>query len=341
MHRAERPFALGMFERSPGEPAIVGIVEALKWVYPLADVLEGAQSCPTGLPAAPSIFALLQDWGRNFPIIAQAVTQRLEGLQASRIDVSRLTALAPIAEARQLICTGANYRKHVIDLVVAQGAGADTEGMSVEQRRAHVTRRVESRAANGIPYAFPKLVSSLCGPQGDLVIPADASQFDWELELGVVIGRAAWRVPREQAGSVIAGYTIVNDLTRRELVYREDLKSIGSDWLRAKSGPGFMPTGPYFVPAAFVSDPQALQIRLELNGQVMQDESTADMLFDINRQIEYVSSYARLLPGDILATGSPAGNGMHYGRFLQPGDEMRGSISGLGTQIHRCIAEVR
>ncbi len=216
MDRTGAPFALGMFAGSPGEPAFVGVVDALQWVHPLRVVLAGYAGCPPDRQNAPSIYALLQDWDHHFAFIADAVAHRLAGLQASRIDVDQLTLLAPLPEARQIICTGANYRKHVIDLVVAQGAGTDTEGMSVDERRAHVTRRVEARAANGIPYAFPKLVSSLCGPRGELVIPADASQFDWELELGVVIGRSAWRVPRKDAASVVAGYTIVNDLTRRE-----------------------------------------------------------------------------------------------------------------------------
>ena len=100
-----------------------------------------------------------------------------------------------------------------------------------------------------------------------------------------------------------------------------------------------MPMGPYLVPACFVADPSSLQIRLTLNGDTMQDASTSDMIFDIARQIEYVTNRVALLPGDVILTGSPAGNGTHYKRFLRPGDELTGTITGLGTQRNACIAE--
>jgi 2-keto-4-pentenoate hydratase/2-oxohepta-3-ene-1,7-dioic acid hydratase in catechol pathway len=338
--RASRPFALGLFS-APGQPALptpfVGVVLDTCNVLPLAQLFPSHAPWP-GAALPDSIFALLQDWDGAFAAISGALDRDDAGRLAT-MPLDGLRAHAPLAQTRQLICTGANYRQHVIDLVVAQGGGAGTEGMTAEERRADAAARVDSRAAGGIPYAFPKLVGAITGPCDDIVVPRDAQQLDWELELGVVIGRACWRVPRESAMAAVAGYLIVNDITRRELVYRPDLRSLGSDWLRAKSGPGFMPIGPLFVPAAFVADPHQLRLRLELNGQVMQDESTADMIFRIERQIEYVSSYARLLPGDILATGSPAGNGMHHGRFLQPGDRMRATITGLGEQVNHLIAE--
>ncbi len=324
-------FALGRFGADQTS-AFVGVVVADR-VVPLTSLLGDLPETRTA-----SLLPLLQDWPSAFQAISRALG--LSGLATdASMPLDDVHKLAPLPDARQIVCTGANYRQHVIDLVVAQGSGAESEGLTAEERRAAAAKRVDDRAAHGIPYAFPKLVSSLCGPVDDIVVPHDATQLDWELELGVVMGREAWRVPRERAMECVAGYLIVNDVTRRELVYRADMRSLGSDWLRSKSGPGFMPHGPFFVPAAFVPEPHRLQITLELNGQVMQNESTADMLFSIERQIEYVSSYARLLPGDILATGSPAGNGMHHGRFLRPGDVMRGSITGLGTQINRCIAE--
>ena len=331
MSSGVKAFALGRFSGTNGVPFLGVVIQ--ERVIPL-DALLGRKT----LTPSSSLWLLLQDWDTAFAQIAAALRTPNDSHPAW-MDMNALTALAPLPDTRQIVCTGANYRQHVIDLVVAQGAGAQSEGQSVEQRRAEAAQRVEQRRATGIPYAFPKLVSSLCGPVDDIVVPHDATQLDWELELGVVMGRSAWRVPRGRAMDHVAGFLIVNDVTRRELVYRSDMKSLGSDWLRSKSGPGFMPHGPLFVPAAFVPEPGRLQIRLELNGQVMQDECTSDMLFSIEEQIEYVSAYAQLLPGDILATGSPAGNGMHHGRFLQPGDVMRGSITGLGTQINRCIAE--
>jgi 2-keto-4-pentenoate hydratase/2-oxohepta-3-ene-1,7-dioic acid hydratase in catechol pathway len=114
---------------------------------------------------------------------------------------------------------------------------------------------------------------------------------------------------------------------------------MGADWLASKSHPTFAPFGPLLVPAAFVPDPYDLKIKLAVNGKVMQDESTSDMLIDIARQIEWLSRLVNLMPGDVIATGSPAGNGSMHGVFLKPGDIMEGSITGLGVQRTRCIAE--
>lgn len=330
------PFALGMFQRAQ-DKEFIGIVDPQWRVCRFTDLLNQAQ-WPQALPYPDTVFSLVEHWEAAFPALERAVRDRLHILGAVMEPLASYKALAPVAQARQLICTGANYRKHVIDLVVAQGAGAESVGHSVEERREQAARRVDERVKNGIPYAFPKLVSSITGPYSEIVVPKDAQQLDWELELGVVIGRPGWRVPRERALDWVAGYTIVNDLTRRELVYRQDLKSLGSDWLRAKSGPGFFPMGPLLVPAKYVR-PENLRMRLRVGEQTMQDESTADMLWDVSAQIAYVSSYARLLPGDVIATGSPAGNGMHHGRFLAAGDVMTGEIEELGMQINRIIAE--
>lgn len=114
---------------------------------------------------------------------------------------------------------------------------------------------------------------------------------------------------------------------------------MGADWIAAKGSPSYLPVGPFLVPAAFVPDPLNLQITLKLNGQVMQNESTADMIFGVARIIEFLSAHVQLWPGDLIATGSPAGNGTHYNRFLKPGDIMEGSITGLGTQRNQCVAE--
>jgi 2-keto-4-pentenoate hydratase/2-oxohepta-3-ene-1,7-dioic acid hydratase in catechol pathway len=163
-------------------------------------------------------------------------------------------------------------------------------------------------------------------------LPDVGGNIDWELELGVVIGRRAHRVSAADAFDYVAGYTIVNDVTARTLVPRNDIAMMGTDWFRAKNQPTFFPTGPYVVPKRFVPDPAKLRIRLSLNGKVMQDALADDLLFDIPSLIAYASSVAVLQPGDLLITGSPAGNGSHWGRFLKDGDVMEAEISGLGTQ---------
>lgn len=137
----------------------------------------------------------------------------------------------------------------------------------------------------------------------------------------------------------VAGYVVVNDLSTRDRIFRPDIPSIGTDWLAGKNAPTFLPLGPWITPARFVADPMELRICLSLNGKVMQDETTADMIFDIGRLIAHVSAITPLCPGDLLLTGSPAGNGAHYGRYLQGGDVMESTITGLGTQRNRCVVK--
>jgi len=117
------------------------------------------------------------------------------------------------------------------------------------------------------------------------------------------------------------------------------MKAMGTDWMTSKCRPTYLPCGPVIVPSAFVPDPQQLQITLKLNGETKQDDSTSDMIFDVARLIEHISSLIELQPGDLICTGSPAGNGTHFNRYLQPGDVMRAAITGLGEQRTPVIAE--
>ncbi|MDT9684248.1 fumarylacetoacetate hydrolase family protein [Streptomyces sp. TRM76323] len=243
---------------------------------------------------------------------------------------------APV-EPRQVFQSGANYRQHVIDLHVAHRAPGDDR--PEEERRAEAAEIMDRRAAEDLPYVFIGLPSAITGPYDDVVLPAWAEQPDWELELAAVIGRAAYRVSVEEALEHVAGYTIANDLTDRATVFRRDMPQIGTDWLRSKNAPGFTPLGPWIVPAGSIADPGDLRLTLKLNGGTMQDESTKDMIFNVARMVSYASQTARLLPGDLVLTGSPAGNGMHWGRLLRDGDVMDASITGLGAQRTRCVAE--
>jgi 2-keto-4-pentenoate hydratase/2-oxohepta-3-ene-1,7-dioic acid hydratase in catechol pathway len=249
--------------------------------------------------------------------------------------LSDVTLTAPV-EPRQVLQTGANYRQHVIELVAA-GLTQD-QTRTPDEARAFAAKMMDDRAANGEPYFFIGLPACVVGDDVPLVLPGYSEVHDWELELAVVIGREAFRVSREHAGQHIAGYTIVNDITTRDLVFRKDMKEIGTDWYRSKNAPGFLPTGPFLVPSPFV-DAGDVRVRLELNGDVMQDASTSDLLFDIPALVSGASQTMPLLPGDILLTGSPAGNGQHWKRFLRDGDVMTASIQGLGTQVVRCLAE--
>jgi 2-keto-4-pentenoate hydratase/2-oxohepta-3-ene-1,7-dioic acid hydratase in catechol pathway len=279
-----------------------------------------------------SVAALLVDWD---PALAL-----LRGLAATPptdvVDLAEVSVELPYAPT-QILQSGANYRTHVVDLAVDREIGR-RPGMSIEDLRAEAEAMMDARISGGEPYVFLGAASALTGPFGDVVLP-ERGDHDWELELAVVIGRGGRHIAAGRAFEHVAGYTICNDITTRDLVNRADMPAIGTDWLRAKNSPTFLPTGPWIVPAEFVADPAELQITLKLNGEAMQDAPTSDMMFSVARLIAYVSASVGLRAGDLLLTGSPAGNGSHFGRYLQPGDVLEGSITGLGTQVNRCRSE--
>jgi 2,4-diketo-3-deoxy-L-fuconate hydrolase len=280
---------------------------------------------------------LFPDWDRHLDEIQSWSEAIRAGNGGEPLVVAPGDVLAPV-RPHNVFQAAANYRRHVIDLMVAaprpEHADLDEAG-----RRAFATRLMDERAASGTPTVFSGLPSSMTGPFGEVVIPHITQQCDWELELTAVIGRPARYVPRSEALDFIAGYTIVNDVTMRDRLYPSGDSKRGADWLACKSAPTFLPCGPLLVPARFVPDPMDLQITLRLNGETMQNESSGDMIYDLPRLLEHTSSCAQLLPGDLLLTGSPAGNGVHHGRFLSPGDVMEGSISGLGIQRTPAVAE--
>ncbi|MFJ8139775.1 fumarylacetoacetate hydrolase family protein [Streptomyces sp. NPDC096013] len=273
----------------------------------------------------PSVRALVEEWDTWLP--------RLDGLARSAegtwYELAALRVLSPI-EPGQILQSGANYRKHVVDLVAAEKESV--HGATPEEARADAESMMDERARTGVPYVFLGSPRALTGPYDDIVLPALGEQHDWELELALVIGKPGKNIPAEDAMRHVAGYTISNDLTTRDRLYRPDLKAIGTDWFTAKNADTFLPTGPFLVPAAFVKDPGDLRITLRHNGVLRQDESTKDMIFDIPRLIAYVSTTTTLRPGDLLLTGSPAGNGAHWGVFLKPGDVVESEITGLGHQ---------
>ncbi|MFF8395930.1 fumarylacetoacetate hydrolase family protein [Streptomyces sp. NPDC016172] len=316
------PFALGTLSASGGA-AFPGLVTPDGRVLDLRAAL--------GEPALTTL-TLLERWDETLPHL-HALAADPAGAWLALDD---LRVHAPV-EPRQIFQSGANYRQHVIDLAVAHRA-PDAPG-TVEEARAEVAAVMDERAAEDLPYVFIGLPTTISGPYDDVVLPAWAQKPDWELELAAVISRPAYRVTVEEALEYVAGYTIANDLTDRATVFRRDMPPIGTDWLRSKNAPGFTPLGPWIVPAGSVADPSDLQVTLKLNGETMQDESTSDMIFGVARLVSYISQTARLLPGDLVLTGSPAGNGIHWGRLLRDGDVMDGSVTGLGAQRTRCVAE--
>ncbi len=240
----------------------------------------------------------------------------LEALDRIRaIDVNSLPVVADpgrigscVASVPNFFCIGLNYAKHAAET----GATPPTE-----------------------PILFSKASSALSGPDDDVIIPRNSVKGDWEVELGVVIGRDVLYVSEEEALSCVAGYCTINDVSEREFQAER-----GGQWIKGKSAPTFGPTGPYLVTADEVPNPQNLKLSLALNGETVQDSNTDDMIFTVAEIISYMSQFMQLQAGDIIATGTPSGVGlgMKPPRFLRPGDVMEVTVEGLGTQRQTAVA---
>jgi 2,4-didehydro-3-deoxy-L-rhamnonate hydrolase len=222
---------------------------------------------------------------------------------AQRIPLAGTRLGPPLSVMGKIIACGLNYREH------AQEMG-DTLPVA--------------------PLLFAKAPSSIAGPYDDLVLPPPAwsQEIDYEVELAVVIGHLCEEVSEEDALAYVAGYTILNDVTAR------DIQRAESQWFRAKSYNGFCPVGPYLVTADEVCDPQALALWTTVNGQTRQHSTTASMIFTVAQLVSFVSHTMTLLPGDIIATGTPSGigAGMAPPTYLQPGDMLEMGVEGLGAQ---------
>jgi len=186
------------------------------------------------------------------------------------------------------------------------------------------------------PVLFNKATSAISGPGDDIRIPPGATKVDWEVELGIVIGRETYRVPVHRALDCVAGFAIVNDVSERDF----QLAGTGQ-WTKGKSAPTFGPVGPWLVTTDEVGDPQALDLWLDVNGVRMQSGNTATMIFSVAEIVAYMSRHMVLLAGDLIATGTPPGVGLGRTppRYLRPGDDMRLGIEGLGEQRLRVVAE--
>jgi 2,4-diketo-3-deoxy-L-fuconate hydrolase len=212
----------------------------------------------------------------------------------------------PIDRPGKIVCVGLNYRDH-----------AEEQG-------------VELPAA---PLFFAKYTTSLIGPGDPIVIPPAVTKCDYEAELGVVIGTTVKQIGKENAFEAVAGYLVANDVSARDLQFAD------GQWTRGKSPDTFCPVGP-LVPASEVADPHALPIRAILNGEVMQDSTTANLIFGIDEVISYASQTSTLEAGDLILTGTPAGVGVFRDpqRLLQPGDSITIQIDGLGEITNPVVA---
>lgn len=209
---------------------------------------------------------------------------------------------APFTRPSKIICIGLNYTKHALE-----------SKMDIPKE----------------PIVFFKSTTALCGPQDDLIIPKNSVKTDWEVELAVVIGKKASYVEEKDALDYVAGFCLHNDYSEREFQLERN-----GQWVKGKSCDTFAPMGPYLVTKDEVADFNNLHMWLKVNGQMMQDNNTDDMIFEVPFLVSYLSQFMTLLPGDVISTGTPAGVGLGFKPpiYLKPGDVIELGIEGLGVQ---------
>ena len=271
----------------------------------------------TERPAAIDGDGVIRDLSGVVPdFVGQLVAlDELDRLRA--VDLTGLPEIPPgerigacLADAPNFHAIGLNYAKHAAE---------------------------SGKAPPAEPILFTKATSCLSGPNDQIVIPKGSQKTDWEVELGVVIGREASYVSEAEALSYVAGYCVVNDVSERTF----QLETTGQ-WVKGKSAPSFGPIGPWLVTADEIGDPQDLRLFLDLNGERVQDSSTADMIFSVAEIISYLSRFMALRVGDLICTGTPEGVGMGMTpqRYLRSGDQLRLGVEGLGEQHQEVVAHL-
>jgi 2-keto-4-pentenoate hydratase/2-oxohepta-3-ene-1,7-dioic acid hydratase in catechol pathway len=331
-------FKLGTFERA-GRP-FVGVVLRDSVVIDLA-AANAALASPSAKVASPTdmkdLIARYDAGVRDR--IAQIVTSvnRAGSRPVYVYDLKALKTLPPIMYPTAILNVALNYVEHSREMAgLNSGPPAIQPGGPLPGAATKDTTSMpgiwERQPNDGRwnPYMFLKAASAVIADGEPIRLPVGRDQVDWECELGVVIGRAAARVPAARANDFIFGYTLENDVSDRG--GRGDTR-YGSDWLVGKSHDTFAPMGPFIVPKEFVADPRKLKVRFTLNGQVMQDADTSLMIHDVFEQVSYGSHIMTLRPGDVIATGSPAGVGSARKPpiFFKPGDVSVCTYEGVGT----------
>lgn len=290
---------VGMYEDDGIIPVVVGAMLVGKSWPMRADLLDY-------LPGGD----LHDDWRQMRRLINEAGKQRLDSIAVPLSDVQ---LLAPVRRPSKILLLAGNYSKHI-----EEGGG-----------------KAEERAKT-FPYVFMKPITTLINPGEAIRIPAVSPEhIDWELELGVIIGRRCHGVSEADALKHVAGYTVVNDISDR--VFRPNPgrnqrpKDSFFDWQHGKWHDTFCPMGPCVLPADECRDPQQLKLTLTVNGQVEQDASTADMVFPVAAIVSFLATFVTLEPGDIISTGTPDGVGHAKGKYLKAGDMVEAGIERIGV----------
>jgi len=283
------------------------VVERDGKLLPLDDLTQGEASKRLGGPPS-DLLPLLDNWAEWQALLDTCVLDRAARFTSAGLSTEGVKFKSPIASPGKIVCIGSNFHDHIAEMAIPM--------------------------TPSYPYSFIKPVNNTVRGSGDPVaVPRKAKMMDWEAELGVVIGAKCADVSADDALDCVAGYLNFNDLSCRD--WLETRPPVGVDWVQHKAFDGFAPMGPYLVPAQFVRDPQDLPMRLTVNGEVKQNSTTGQMVFGVAAIIEHLTSVMTLYPGDVIATGTPAGvgHGAKPPQYLQAGDQVAIEIGALGELV--------
>jgi 2-keto-4-pentenoate hydratase/2-oxohepta-3-ene-1,7-dioic acid hydratase in catechol pathway len=247
-------------------------------------------------------------YGDTLAVIAAGITEPEPGNTFPAFPIGEVRLHAPLLNPPRVFAIGLNYRDHAIE-----------SGMAIPTT----------------PVVFFKLHTAIVGPGEPIVLPVNSAEPDYEAEFAFVIGHGGYRLAADEWRNHVYGYTIVNDVSAR------DVQMATSQWSLAKSFPTFCPMGPAIVTADEIADPHDLKIGLSIDGEVLQNSSTRELVFKIPELIEYISSITPLLPGDVISTGTPPGVGLGRTpkRWLKPGETVTVTVEGLGELTNPVVAE--
>ena len=297
-------------EESLIKPALVLKDELFDLANLYRAVHPGSETQPLWVSSVENIIASWEECATELESLANVVSAS----SIAPVSGGPAKLAAPFKPTR-IFGTASNYTEHANEMETVLAAKEDSS-----------------------PYIFMKATSSVIGPDETVLLPPETEKADWEVELGVVIGKGGRRISAENAIDHIAGYTVVNDISARDMNRRTDYP-FKHDWFRGKSWDTFCPLGPWIVPKECIDDLHNLGLQLTLNGEVMQNGNTSELIWNVFEQIAYLSSLLTLQPGDTIMTGTPAGVGMGRGHFLKPGDVMVASVNGVGSIKNPVAAE--
>lgn len=299
--------AAGPADRRPSEGTF-GLATVLVEDRPAVAIMTATGLVPLAAvvddrPAPAGVRDLLGDWDGWCDAIADGLAER----EPELLDESRTRFLPPVPDPPTIYCSGANYHDHVTEM--GRDAGDET-----------------------VPFHFLLPPAALIGHRQAVRAPSDPeAKLDWEVELVAVIGRRVERAAPRDALDAVAGYTVANDVSVRDWGPTGRHPIFGHRWIERKGRATFLPLGPAVVPARFVPDPGALDLGLDVDGEVRQRSNTAQMIFSVADQIVHLSGIVPLLPGDLILTGTPAGTAAAHGRYLAAGDRMVAWAAGIGA----------